>query len=204
MLGLRAIVVLAGVLPLGLVPVAGATPPSPTDPPVPLLEESPWAPAGAAAAGVDPTASVVIHLDDRGKPCAVEVVRVDPSSPYDAAFVQAARDSILRWRFAPALRDGRRVESTVERQVRFRPPAPGGLGPPSRSRSVPDVSELDAGEKSLWRYVLSLSMPQRTELRDKLAGFADRRLSTLHRSRATTDRFEVATDVPGEDIASTS
>ncbi|MBZ5637315.1 MAG: energy transducer TonB [Acidobacteriia bacterium] len=89
-------------------------------PPVALHREAPSIPPEAAGSGAAPAVTVRVRIDGRGRPSSVETLRIDPSGPFDDAFLRATREAIAKWRFAPALRNGRAAEATLEWTVQFK------------------------------------------------------------------------------------
>lgn len=78
---------------------------------------SPQYPAAALRAGIGGTVMVRAELDASGQPVDVDVVRRSGNRDLDRAAVQAVR----KWRFEPALRNGKAVASTVQVPVDFKP-----------------------------------------------------------------------------------
>lgn len=98
---------------------------TPPPPPSPILVEARFAPgvalqprypASLLRQGVEGSATVRVTIAANGRVSAAECVRAD-----DPAFCDAAvRQALSRWRFAPATRDGRPVESRQTHTVLFR------------------------------------------------------------------------------------
>lgn len=78
---------------------------------------TPKYPAAALRAGVGGTVLVRAQLDASGTPVNVEIVERSGSRDLDRAALTAVR----KWRFAPAVRNGKAVSSTVQVPVDFRP-----------------------------------------------------------------------------------
>lgn len=78
---------------------------------------SPQYPAAALRAGVGGTVMVRAELDANGQPVDVDVIRRSGNRDLDRAAVQAVR----KWRFEPAMRNGKGVASTVQVPVDFKP-----------------------------------------------------------------------------------
>lgn len=78
---------------------------------------TPKYPAAALRAGVGGTVMVRAQLDANGNPVDVEVVERSGSRDLDRAALTAVR----KWRFEPAVRNGKAVSSTVQVPVDFRP-----------------------------------------------------------------------------------
>jgi len=72
-------------------------------------------PQSKLLAGEEATLTLRLTVDERGR-----VTAVDPIGPADPVFVSAARRHVLsRWRYKPAMQDGRAVASTVVVTLRF-------------------------------------------------------------------------------------
>lgn len=103
----------------------GATPAAPGSPqaaielsassPVPIESPRPRYPARALRRGESGEVLLRIQVDARGVPSDVEVASSSGSRDLDRAATSAAR----RWRFRPAMRDGRPVAGTVTVPVNF-------------------------------------------------------------------------------------
>ncbi|MGN6224732.1 energy transducer TonB [Pseudoxanthomonas sp.] len=78
---------------------------------------SPQYPASALRAGIGGTVMVRAELDASGQPVDVDVIRRSGNRDLDRAAVQAVR----KWRFEPAMRNGKGVASTVQVPVDFKP-----------------------------------------------------------------------------------
>lgn len=78
---------------------------------------SPQYPPAALRAGIGGTVMVRAELDATGQPIDVDVIRRSGNRDLDRAAVQAVR----KWRFEPAMRNGRGVASTVQVPVDFKP-----------------------------------------------------------------------------------
>lgn len=78
---------------------------------------TPRYPASALRAGVGGTVMVRAQLDASGQPVDVDLVRRSGNRDLDRAALQAVR----KWRFEPAMRNGKAVASTVQVPVDFKP-----------------------------------------------------------------------------------
>lgn len=72
-------------------------------------------PAAARARAIQGLVCLIVQVDARGRPTAVEIKR-DPG----AGLGDAAQEAVLRWRFVPALRGGETVSSAVKVRVVYR------------------------------------------------------------------------------------
>lgn len=86
---------------------------------VPLHTPPPQTPIESAGTGLAPEVTVRVRLDVRGRVSQVEVLKIQPSSSYDELFERETRETVLRWRYAPATRDGQPVEATLQWTVLF-------------------------------------------------------------------------------------
>jgi len=88
-------------------------------PPGPLdgyRNPSPEYPRASRERGEEGVVRLLLHVSAAGFVTAVEVAQ---SSGHDA-LDQAARRAVARWRFRPALRDGRPVDGTIRTAIHFR------------------------------------------------------------------------------------
>jgi periplasmic protein TonB len=114
-------------------PVPGPSDPIPMPPPqsdfhpTPVPVSTPAQPLTAASdlkppypeskllAGEEASLTLRLTVDEHGR-----VVAVDPIGPADAVFLSAARKHLMaRWRYKPAMQDGRAVSSTLVVTLRF-------------------------------------------------------------------------------------
>ncbi|WP_202844632.1 energy transducer TonB [Luteimonas saliphila] len=82
----------------------------------PLTQTPPEYPATALRSGIEGTVLVLVEVGADGVPTDVSVARRSSSRDLDRAALQAVRG----WRFEPAMRDGKAVESSVQVPVDFR------------------------------------------------------------------------------------
>lgn len=82
----------------------------------PLRRPPPRYPAQARRDGIEGFAVVRLRVDARGRVIDAVVVRADPPNIFDTA----ARDAARRYRFQPAMRDGRAIPTTIEQRIVFR------------------------------------------------------------------------------------
>ncbi len=167
-------------------------------PPVAIEDPLPQTPLEAAGTGITPAADVTIHISAGGGVDEVEVRDIHPKTDFDAFYRTALEETLRRWRFAPALVDGKATASTLKWQLEFRPPIeqgavqvtsdPGvGLGP--GLLLDPEMSH----RKRLYRiYTLPIEKQQRylRELTEKAETFLDPARTTKLRSplvRVITD-----------------
>jgi hypothetical protein len=172
-------------------------------PPVPLHRPMPETPIELAGTDLEPSVRVEIEINARGIPQSVEVRSIDPSTEYDDPIAEAAKRSLMSWRFAPARIDGEPVAETLSWTIRF----------PSRAEQhrrshVPELENVRAKrishDETLARERARLLMlPARERLRRarKLVGQAEELLSKETRRSAVSDHFIVVTDSPQEDAA---
>ncbi len=170
-------------------------------PAVLLYRTPPHAPLEAAGTGLAPQVTVRLHIDARGKPSTVEIVRISPSSAYDFAFSREVRDALSTWRAAPQLRDGVAIPSVIEWTIEFsaiereseegwrKVRGPSSLGPPRdrQDRWIEHLARISQEERQRLRQVARLS--------------GERLLTTEGRQQALSDHFEVITDGPTERTA---
>lgn len=101
-------------------PVAVAPKPRPTAPatsqPQPVSAPSPRYPAQALRRGEQGTVMVSAEIGINGVPFSVEVAKSSGSRALD----RAAVDAVKRWRFRPAMAEGRPVPGQVQVPINFR------------------------------------------------------------------------------------
>ena len=101
-------------------PPAAPAPPAPAAPvsasqPQPISTPAPRYPAQALRRGEEGTVMVSARISADGVPSSVEVARSSGSRLLD----RAAVDAVRRWRFRPAMADGRPVEGRVQVPISF-------------------------------------------------------------------------------------
>lgn len=99
-------------------PVASAAPSPPavaTTQPQPILTPSPTYPARALRRGERGTVMVSAEINAQGVPSSVEVAQSSGSRLLD----RAAVDAVRRWRFRPAMADGRPTTGRVQVPISF-------------------------------------------------------------------------------------
>lgn len=82
----------------------------------PIVRQQPDYPREALRAGAEGIVMVRAQVDANGIPTQVEVVDRSGSRELD----RSALDAVRKWRFTPAMKDGRRVASTVQVPIEFR------------------------------------------------------------------------------------
>jgi len=87
-------------------------------------------PAAAATQRISGKVVLLVAIDPRGRPTAVEVESAEPAGVFDAAAAAAA----WKWSFQPAIEDGKPVASQVRVPVEFKiPPRPATGGEANNS-----------------------------------------------------------------------
>ncbi|HEX9659116.1 MAG TPA: hypothetical protein VGA18_02410, partial [Rhodothermales bacterium] len=166
-------------------------------PPVPLHTPPLWVPAETAGSGVAPEAKVRVHLDDRGSVTQVEVLAIVPSTEFDSLFEKNLVATLLRWRYAPQIRDGVAEATTLDWVVRF---------PAKSERQDGAVSDGDplpgANAEDLRSRILALPSEQRVALLNAQAGRASRLLEGQSVQTISSRRFVVHSDAPDPTVAS--
>jgi TonB family protein len=178
-----------GTTPGDRAPVALYTPPLQT-------------PFEAAGTGLAPEVTVKVVVDADGRVSSVEVLSIQPPTEYDEFFSESARKTLLRWRYAPAIRDGQPSETTLTWMVQF---------PTIEEKKETGVFETDMawrrfdaserGMRSLRQRILALSTSQRAKLLEEQATIARAFLTQADIKQLTSPRFMVFTDAPTRDIA---
>lgn len=175
--------------------------PVPDRAPIPIHVPALEAPIEALGTGLSPEVSVRVTIDAEGRLSAVEVLSIKPSSPLDSRFEAVVRETLLRWRYAPALRGGVPVATQLSWTVSF------------PERSAADESEVgsfvwrplarDPGDSEAYRrHVLQLPDEQRVR---RLAELVERGLGLMSKepARHLSTRFMVYTDAPDPEVART-
>jgi hypothetical protein len=155
-------------------------------------------PEETAGSGLSPEAAVRLSIDERGLVTAVEVLSIEPASEHDGSFREALQTTLARWRFAPAVIDGRAQKSSLDWRVRF--PAK----PPSASETLAVDGSLDGGDAELRRSrIRALPAEQRSRLLAAQIAIASRALAAGRATRIETPRFVVHTDATTPKLAET-
>lgn len=82
----------------------------------PIARVEPTYPPAAFRAGEEGTVLLRVDVDATGKPTNVDVVRRSGSRDLD----RAAQQAVLKWKFSPAMRDGKAIASSAEVPVDFK------------------------------------------------------------------------------------
>ena len=82
----------------------------------PIARVEPEYPPAAFRAGEEGTVLLRVDVDATGKPTNVDVVRRSGSRDLD----RAAQQAVLKWKFSPAMRDGKAIASSAEVPVDFK------------------------------------------------------------------------------------
>ena len=162
-----------------------------------------FTPVEAAGTGLAPEVTVRVRVDARGRVASVEVLKIRPGSEIDSLFAEVARETLMRWRYAPEIRDGLPVETELTWTIQFLPrekeqdmtQAPLGT---SRSRG----STGPGGRRhELWRQILALPVERRRQMLERAAATAQEYMNPKQMKRFDSPHFTVFTDVPRTDTA---
>lgn len=176
-------------------PAAGAE----DRPPVLLRETLLLTPVEATGTGLAPEVKVRVVIDERGRVTTAEVLSIEPSSELDEAFRRSTVAELLRWRYAPAIRDGQPVATRLEWTVQFRVR--------SEARSVsstvllPPEVLLEEEVSSRRQWLLSQPFAKQQELLLSYARVAEKHLDRARRQEFDTPRFKVVTDAENPEAA---
>jgi TonB family protein len=174
-----------------------STPPA-EKPPVPLYTPGLLAPLETGGTGLAPEVSVHVTVDAQGRVTAVDIEAIRPSSEYDEAFKKAVRETLERWRYAPATRDGEPVPTTLSWRIQF----PATEAQTDSSTPLAWRSTSSEGSMSdLRQRILSMPLEQRTKLLQENAGIAKGFLDAQAVQKFNSPRFMVFTDAPTPDLA---
>ena len=84
--------------------------------PQPVRSPAPRYPREAQRRGESGTVVLRVHIDADGRPRDIDLVEGSGSRSLD----RAAVDAVRRWRFDPAIRNGRPTEGTLQVPITFR------------------------------------------------------------------------------------
>ena len=160
-------------------------------------------PVETAGTGLAPEVKVRVDIDARGRVVEVAILSVKPTSKFDSLFEEVTRTEISDWRYAPAIKAGKAVPTTLEWTVKFiaRKQRDSVNGP---SDWLPLASATHGGAEAQRAQILALPLEQRKELLDQKAAIAEKYLNRDTRRRSDSPRFVVISDAPGEDTAKIS
>ncbi|HEV8629730.1 MAG TPA: TonB family protein [Thermoanaerobaculia bacterium] len=156
--------------------------------PLPLRSPLLRVPEETAGSGLAPEAAVRITIDEKGRVSGVEVVSITPTSELDPFFRRELVETIAAWRFAPAIKDGEPVRSTLDWRVQF-PATPVTLEALMVSGALPG---MDAEQRR--SSVLAIHARQRAALLEAQARIARDLLDAGHAYDAFSPRFVVHCD----------
>ena len=185
---------LAGFLVAAALPGAAAG----ADSPPVLLRRTPLTtPFEAAGSGVAPEVKVRVTIGATGRVEKVDVIKIEPSTPYDEAFSRSTVHQLLLWRYAPARKAGQPSETTLEWSVQFL--AKEAPEPQVGNEPLPPLPEGLDGERRA--RVARLSRERREALLRRYSEAAEKYLDAGRLRRARSPRFLVVSDAPEETTA---
>jgi TonB family protein len=169
--------------------------------PVPLHTPAVERPTATEGTGIAPEVTIKLAVDDRGRPTDVQILDVRPSSKFDELFAEAARKTLLTWRFAPALSGGEPRAAELQWTLTF----------PTEKLEQQQDEELgfswrrfDRGEQASQDFrqrILALPLQQRAQLLTQRAETAAQHLNEQQLTKFTSNRFIVFTDAPKPEVA---
>ncbi len=151
-------------------------------------------PIETAGTGLAPEVKVRVDIDDRGRVVEVEALSVTPASEYDQLFLEMTRENISSWRYAPAIKGGEAVATTLEWTVKFQALDRDDPGDEAGSMWIPLAAPPRGGAESRRARILALPLEQRKELLRRQSGIAEKLLDREHRKRFDSPRFVVVSD----------
>jgi hypothetical protein len=161
-------------------------------------------PIETAGTGLSPEVTVEVTVNSRGVVSDVQVLEIDPPSEFDDYFRQVTRDTVMSWRYAPALSGDVPVETVMKWSVQFparvavREPQSGGGRNIIRWKFGPRKGgDLEA----MRRQILALPMNQRLAMLQQEAKRAVSFMDKAIRKRVETNRFIVFSDAESTDVA---
>jgi len=167
--------------------------------PAPIFAPRPETPVEAAGTGLAPEVDVRVKVGADGRVTEVTILSIEPSTDLDEIIERTTRETLLLWRFAPALSEGRPIATDLQWVVKF----------PTRSEQQEVLGQQEvlswkiSAEDDRVRYrkhILSMQSDERLELLEGFAGLAEGHLSAKNKRRFDSPRFIVFTDAPGEEV----
>ena len=164
--------------------------------PIPLRHFPLLTPLETAGSGVAPEVQVRVKVDARGRVADVKVVTIRPSSEYDDLFRRQTIESILQWRYAPAIEGGKAVATTLKWSVQYKVmDATNALqGEPLDPFSIESPEDRRA-KLQTW------SDKKRKEVIERYIKASEKHLDPLQRRVFESPRFVVITDAPDRETA---
>lgn len=194
---LLALSLAAGLLAGGLL-AAAAPDPAEDRAPRAIYKPNPQPPLETAGSGLGPLVRAKLSIDARGKVTAAAIESVEPSSSFDPLFRKAARETLLQWRFRPALRDGEPAPTDLTVSIRFEPRTFVRL-PWQRSWALSVARDEERFDRR--RRLLALPEEQRRRILEDQVARAEAQINGARRKTARSEHFEVVTDAPAADAA---
>lgn len=180
--------------------------PAPVDrSPVAIHKPLPVPPVETFGTGLAPVAAVRLTVDASGRVEKVQIESLKPSSSYDAFYEREITSTLVQWRFAPAIKNGKPDRADLEWKIQFEPresqaghPMPATILMPSSGYRGSSLDE----ENAIWtRFVSTLDEEGRRKVMDDLRKAADKHLSGNTITEARTNSFLVVTDSPRDGVA---
>ena len=167
--------------------------------PVALRKSLLLTPVETAGTGLAPEVKVRVEVDARGRVTEVASLAVTPTSEYDHLFEQVTREEISGWRYAPEIKAGKAVATTLEWTVKFR--ARENRESIEKFSWLPMESAVAGGAESRRARILGLPLEQRKELLRRHSKVAEKFIDRGNRQRSDSPRFVVVSDAPQESTA---
>ncbi len=153
-------------------------------------------PQETAGSGIAPEVQVRVKLNARGRVTKVEVVAIRPSSGYDDLFRRQTVESILQWRYAPAIENGKAVATTLKWSVQYKVmDATNSLHSELVDPFSAQSPEDRRAELQTW------SDKKRKEVIERYSKASEKHLDPLQRRVFESPRFVVITDAPDRETA---
>lgn len=107
----------------------------------------PQYPQDALAQGIGGMVVLLVDVDAQGKPAKVNVDKSEPQGVFDAAAVEAVR----KWRFNPALENGKPVASRIRVPISFDPQGdPDKRAKDAAASPAIKLTQAEAGSAARW------------------------------------------------------
>ena len=174
---------------------SSATPGAINLPAVPVHAPVPFSPREAVMVSKPPTVGVAMTIDERGRVSKVEVTDISPSGPKDAVFRATAISALSKWRFAPAIADGRPVETVITMKIQFQHPGEKPPNPYGREAvDIPVPEQDDSYALEFERQLSTMPKEQFAQVRGELLASAESGIDQASRRQLDVGEFEIVTD----------
>jgi hypothetical protein len=193
------VLAICGLFLAGAASTAAPTPELSDRAAVPLHTPPLMTPVEAAATGIAPEVTVRALIDATGRLTEAKIVKIEPSTELDEHFERVTRETLLSWRYAPAVKEGRQVESRFEWIMQFVE-----LGEQEEGGGAFNWHHLARAEQesqSYRQHILSLPLDKRAQMLAKYAEKAMKHLDAEEITKFASPRIVVYSDAPDKSTA---